>query len=357
MTPEQSPVSLSQFGITQQISLHKPANPPYGYVDGESFIGCTKEQLIQHCDKVGIPALDFVWTPEQQTLVAPAEVDFLLTLHKTKERKDAIHGLLWGLGLLGLVILIVVISGAPWRNAYRNLWFVLGASITVFSIWSIFKSRRLTAKDVAEQTQAIKFAKWLETKDAIYTICLAVLLIIVGCAQLVVGGGKESINAAGLVKPAVWKGEVWRLLTCATLHGSFMHIWMNLYALWVEGKVIENIAHRAHLPIVFLLSALGGRLVLGRRRKEMVPAGFYKSVVVSILAMGVLGIVGFALIDNGAHLGGLLMGVVCGYYLIILEGTIPIKPKRWVELMAYGSLLIIGIICLWSIVVMAKANP
>jgi membrane associated rhomboid family serine protease len=383
MTPEQSPVSLSQFGITQQISLHKPANPPYGYVDGESFIGCTKEQLIQHCDKVGIPALDFVWTPEQQTLVAPAEVDFLLTLHKTKERKDAIHGLLWGLGLLGLVILIVVISGAPWRNAYRNLWFVLGASITVFSIWSIFKSRRLTAKDVAEQTQAIKFAKWLETKDAIYTICLAVLLIIVGCAQLVVGGGKESINAAGLVKPAVWKGEVWRLLTCATLHGSFMHIWMNLYALWVEGKVIENIAHRAHLPIVFLLSALGGsifslilypnsisvgasgglmgligyQLVLGRRRKEMVPAGFYKSVVVSILAMGVLGIVGFALIDNAAHLGGLLTGVVCGYYLISLEGTIPIKPKRWVELMAYGSLLVIGIICLWSIVVMAKANP
>jgi membrane associated rhomboid family serine protease len=159
-----------------------------------------------------------------------------------------------------------------------------------------------------------QFTKWLETKDAIYTICLGILLIIIGCAQLVFGG-KESIDAAGLVKPAVWKGEVWRLLTCATLHGSFMHIWMNLYALWVEGKVIENIAHRAHLPIVFLLSALGGsilslilypnsisvgasgglmgligyQLVLGRRRKEMVPAGFYKSVVVSILAMGVLG--------------------------------------------------------------------
>jgi hypothetical protein len=67
--------------------------------------------------------------------------------------------------------------------------------------------------------------------------------------------------------------------------------------------------------------------------------------------------VGFALIDNAAHLGGLLTGAVCGYYLIGLEETIPIKPKRWVELMAFGSLIIIGIICLWSILVMAKAIP
>jgi membrane associated rhomboid family serine protease len=103
------------------------------------------------------------------------------------------------------------------------------------------------------------------------------------------------------------------------------------------------------------MGLIGYQLVLGRRRKEMVPAGFYKSVVVSILAMGVLGIVGFALIDNAAHLGGLLAGAVCGVYLIGREETIPIKPEKRVELMAYGSLVIIGIICLWSIVVMAKA--
>jgi membrane associated rhomboid family serine protease len=380
MTPEQSPVISSQFEKTQLISLNKPADSPYGYVDGNSFTGCTKEQLIHHCKRVGVSALDFVWTPEHETLVAPGEVDFLLALYKTKAHKNAIYGLLLGLGLIGLVILIVIISGTLWWNAFRNLLFVLGATITVFSIWSIFESRHLTAKDVAVERQAIKFAKWLETKDVIYTKYLAALLIIVGCAQVVVGKN-ESINAAGLVKPAVWQGEVWRLLTCATLHGSFMHIWMNLHALWGQGKVIENIAHRAHLPIVFLLSALGGsvlslmlypnsisvgasgglmgligyQLVLGRRRKEMVPAGFYKSVVVSILAMGVLGIVGFALIDNAAHLGGLLAGAVCGVYLIGREETIPIKPEKRVELMAYGSLVIIGIICLWSIVVMAKA--
>jgi membrane associated rhomboid family serine protease len=380
MTSQQSPVISSQFQITQPISLNKPTDSPYGYSDGESFIGCTKEQLIDLCKQGGVPALDFVWTPEHETLVAPGEVDFLLTLHKTNARKRAINGLLLGLGLIGLVILIVIILGRPWWNAFRNLWFVLGAATIVFSIWSILKSRHLTAKDVAERTQAIKFAKWLETKDVVYTKYLAALLIIVGFAEMIFGL-KESINAAGLVKPAVWQGEIWRLLTCATLHGSSMHIVVNLQSLWAEGKVIENIAHRAHLPIVFLLSALGGsilslllypdtisigasgglmgligyQLVLGRRRKEMVPAGFYKSVVVSILGMGVLGIVGFALIDNAAHLGGLLAGAVCGGYLIGKEEAIPVKPEKWVELMAYGSLIIIGIICLWSIVVMAKA--
>ena len=116
MTPEQSPVISSQFQTTQPISLNKPTDSPYGYSDGDSFIGCNKEQLIHHCNEVGVPALDFVWTPEHETLVAPGEVDFLLTLHKTKVRKNAIHNFLLGLGLIGLVILIVIISGTPWWN-------------------------------------------------------------------------------------------------------------------------------------------------------------------------------------------------------------------------------------------------
>ncbi|MFM7816324.1 MAG: hypothetical protein ACKPGI_05065 [Verrucomicrobiota bacterium] len=42
-----------------------------------------------------------------------------------------------------------------------------------------------------------------------------------------VAGLDSSIARAGLVKPQVWRGEVWRLLTGPMLHGNVWHIWMN----------------------------------------------------------------------------------------------------------------------------------
>jgi membrane associated rhomboid family serine protease len=303
-----------------------------------------------------------------------------LALYQAKARKEAVKEILWGLIGIAFVVLLIALSDQPWWKSLYNPLFVIGVVIAGFNLWSFLRAKDLTAKHVAEHTQAFKFAEWIRANEtsASYTKGLAGLLIVVGCAQ-VVFGGKESIEAAGLVKPAVWRGEVWRLLTCATLHVNFMHIWMNIMALWGEGRLMETLAHRAHLPVVFLCSALGGsicsllllpnttsvgasgglmgligyQLVLARRRKGRLPANFYRSVMTGILLIGALGVIGFAFIDNAAHGGGLLAGVACGHYLIGEKSEeLPLIPGIQVTWLSYLSLVIIGMVGILSIIVM-----
>lgn len=183
------------------------------------------------------------------------------------------------------------------------------------------------------------------------------------------------------MKSAVWDGEIWRLFTCVTLHVNFMHIWINGQALIGLGKMIESLTHPAYLGVVFLPSALCGSIfslllmpnatsvgasgglmglvgflaVLGYRRKEVLPSGFLKSILMNICFMGVIGLFGFAIIDNAAHLGGLVAGVVCGRILIKkAEGGNLANASGLVRRLGLASLLAVAVISLFSIITILK---
>src|SRR5690242_4561621 len=91
----------------------------------------------------------------------------------------------------------------------------------------------------------------------VYTTTLIIALGIVFIAQL--GEGLDnSILRAGFVKPAfLHDREYWRILTGAAVHASIVHILMNCYAFYSFGRIFELLTNRAHLAIVFLLSAIG----------------------------------------------------------------------------------------------------
>ncbi|ASR55975.1 rhomboid family intramembrane serine protease [Cellulomonas sp. PSBB021] len=58
--------------------------------------------------------------------------------------------------------------------------------------------------------------------------------------------------------------EPWRFLTAAFLHseGSFFHILLNMVALWAVGPYLELQLGRARYVTLYLLSALGGSVVV-----------------------------------------------------------------------------------------------
>src|SRR5689334_6393098 len=83
-----------------------------------------------------------------------------------------------------------------------------------------------------------------------------------------VGGGTkfipsvETVVAYGALVPDLVfeRGEWYRLLTMALLHGGILHILMNGLALWQIGPDLERMIGRVWMFVLFFLGAIGGAL-------------------------------------------------------------------------------------------------
>lgn len=331
----------------------------YGYVSkGNKLHPCSRTLLIERCAIAsfwGSPPVLLVWTPETSRLVVPEEIPYLHDALRQRERKGAKSALAWCLSLLVLILTPLILfagSGQIIRLVLIFYAFPLIVGV-VSSIQTLRKKIEYTREEIDQSVAAIRYEAWLETHKLTYTnwLCGCFIAIMV----LEFGGTKEAIEAAGLVKPAVWGGEVWRLLTCSMLHVNFQHFWMNTLALVSLGRVLEAHASRWHVPIVFLFSALTGSLfsllllpdktsagasgglmgmigmllVLGYRRRAYLPPRFLKGMMLNIGLVGLIGLVGFDIIDNAAHLGGLIGGICAGLWLMRGTETMPdLAPSK-----------------------------
>jgi rhomboid protease GluP len=132
------------------------------------------------------------------------------------------------------------------------------------------------------------------------------------------------------------QGEYWRLFTSIFLHGSILHIGFNAYALYIIGRDVERFSGALRFTIIFLLAGLSGSVFsliftaepslgasgaifgligalavfLYRHRKLFGERGRrnLQQVVIIALINFVFGLQGG--IDNWAHLGGLIGGLV-----------------------------------------------
>jgi membrane associated rhomboid family serine protease len=173
----------------------------------------------------------------------------------------------------------------------------------------------------------------------VYTFILLACIIAVIAAQFA-GGLDQSILDAGFVKQAfLKKHEYWRIVTGAALHGGLLHIFFNGYALYSFGRIFELLSNKAHLAIVFLLSAIGGGLlslyfmpngisvgasggivglisylaVYTFKRRQFIAPEFRRSLLINIGFILVFGLVLMNTIDNFGHIGGLITGAVYGF--------------------------------------------
>jgi membrane associated rhomboid family serine protease len=127
--------------------------------------------------------------------------------------------------------------------------------------WQLARIRNYSMDDAGIDASSLRFTAWLKSKPLSgYTVILGCYILIVGAAQ-VFAGAENSIRIAGLVKSAVWQGEVWRLFTANLMLVNFTHFWLNSLALLHFSKIIEQTIHRSYVPFVFLLAGLIGSLL------------------------------------------------------------------------------------------------
>jgi membrane associated rhomboid family serine protease len=132
-------------------------------------------------------------------------------------------------------------------------------------------------------------------------------------------------------------GDVWwRYLTAPLVHGNLVHWLMNFAALKYLARRAEVLARWPQMIIVFCVSAFGGGmttawlvpeqasvgasggilgllgflLVFETLHKQLVPKSARKRLLAGLVLVGVMGLVGFSFIDNAAHVGGLVAGMV-----------------------------------------------
>ncbi len=152
-------------------------------------------------------------------------------------------------------------------------------------------------------------------------------------------------NSASAV---VRDGELWRLLTATVLHGGLVHLALNMWALWVGGQwVIRWYGNGPFLMLYWGSALAGSALSLHFSAQQSVSVGASgavfgvlgalltgvwqhrhrvpRAVVTQLLGSQALFVAislgqGFVRpgIDNAAHVGGLLAGVLMAWLLVEL---------------------------------------
>ncbi|HEU4453110.1 MAG TPA: rhomboid family intramembrane serine protease [Longimicrobium sp.] len=317
-----------------RITDRKPAISEFGYWDGRRLNPSTREGLTARCGNPPLP--ERVWTPETGAMVEPWRVPWLFDEIYRPDRAAAgeqvkVQGMLFG--IYGILAFAMALGGGG--TGALVLAVVFGVSL-YFAVQHRRELAEMTPEKLEAQLEEVKTQPPARVTGGEWTGVLAVAIGVVSVLQVVAPG--SSIESAGLVKDAARGGEWWRMLTTAMLHGGVWHLLMNLSAAGSLGVTVERYSHRAYVPLVFLLATLaastaslllvpdrnsvgasgglmglmGFLVIIGWRRRGLMPKGFTKSMAVDVGLMVMIGIVGYRFIDNAAHAGGLLAGMILG---------------------------------------------
>jgi len=118
------------------------------------------------------------------------------------------------------------------------------------------------------------------------TVALLVVLTAVWAADEFGGGGRLR-EWAGNGARVFAQGEWWRLWTALFLHGNWLHLAMNGFALWMFGGAIERAAGGGRMLALFLIAGGAGNLGSAAAARYDVAIGASSGVFGLLGAFGV----------------------------------------------------------------------
>ena len=212
---------------------------------------------------------------------------------------------------------------------------------------------------------------------------LAMFLLEIGLTLLAPGPGGSRrfflqpslstlVDLGASVPPLIASGQYWRLLTAMFLHASLLHILLNAWALWIFGQFVEDSFGRLRLLGIYFVSGflasvtsyafgnpgavgvgasgaitglLGAFIAYNLRRRHLSLAQNNLRLAVMIIIMNAVFGLAVANVDNWAHGGGLVAGLLAGW---VMEGFGPRRTRVAVTVIGLLTLLGIGVgIAMW----------
>jgi rhomboid protease GluP len=212
---------------------------------------------------------------------------------------------------------------------------------------------------------------------------------LIGITAAVFAAQEVSLLAFGLdlpgglgakVNQAILAGQVWRFVTPMFLHGSLLHLFVNMYSLYALGPAIERLFGWRRMLSVYLVSgvagvdfslafnradslgasgaifgllgALGAFLFLHRASLGRSGQIHFRQIVLVALLNLALGL--SPGIDNWAHLGGLASGAALAFLLgprfdvsFGEDGRIHLLDRRpWDQMGRQRALAVVAVVAL-----------
>jgi membrane associated rhomboid family serine protease len=209
------------------------------------------------------------------------------------------------------------------------------------------------------------------------TVVLIAINVVVYLFEIAHGGGGTSLSLktvydlGGLWGPAVNEGgDWWRTITAGFVHVSIIHIAFNMYLLFILGRLMEPSIGTPRFVVLYFASLLAGSFAALLLEPSTVSAGASGAIfgvlgATFIIARGrrldaVAGQIGILILINlvftfsdgsisiGAHVGGLVCGVLCGFLIVAGErgmlGGHGGRTRLGIELGAMGALGILSFV-------------
>ena len=174
-----------------------------------------------------------------------------------------------------------------------------------------------------------------KNKFPMITYWLIAVNVILYVVPILFGLYDDLIANYSIWGPAIREGQTYRLFTGIFLHGGFLHLLFNCYALYVIGAQVENFLGKFKFLVIYLVAGISGALfsmMFGGNSASIGASGaifglmgalvyfgyhyrvylgnVVKSQIIPLILLNL--IFGFTMtgIDNFAHIGGLIGGTL-----------------------------------------------
>jgi membrane associated rhomboid family serine protease len=181
------------------------------------------------------------------------------------------------------------------------------------------------------------------TSEPVVTYVLIAINVILFLAEGRFGVGSQSggttiYDKFALFGPAIANGDWWRIITGGFLHAGLLHIFFNMYLLYLLGNMLEPAIGSVRFALVYFVSLFAGALgalivtpdaltvgasgavfgLMGAAAVELSARG------INPMETGIGGLIIFNLIFSfvfsgisvGGHIGGLIGGALTGFLFL-----------------------------------------
>src|SRR5688572_1956122 len=208
-----------------------------------------------------------------------------------------------------------------------------------------------TVSEEAKQAEEINKVMKLSGSNLYATYAIIGINVIVFILMAINGAGIFTPNALVHIdwgsnySPLTLSGDWWRLFTCIFIHFGIIHLVMNSYALYMAGVYLEPMLGKTKYIIAYLATGIFASLAslwwhsngvnsagasgaifglygifLALLFTNLIPKQMRSSLLQSIGVFVVFNLIYGTKsgIDNAAHIGGLLSGLIIGFIFYLL---------------------------------------